>query len=114
MQIEERVVDDVTILDLKGKMTLGEGDELLKDKIASLVVQSGKEEDSPEPGSGAVHRQRGPRRNRANYTSISRQNGRLKLLNVSKRVQDLLVITKLITISTATTAKTEAVKSFAA
>jgi len=37
MQIEERVVDDVTILDLKGKMTLGEGDELLKDKIASLI-----------------------------------------------------------------------------
>ena len=31
MQIEERVVDGVTILDLKGKMTLGEGDELLKD-----------------------------------------------------------------------------------
>ena len=35
MQIEERVVDGVTILDLKGKMTLGEGDELLKDKINS-------------------------------------------------------------------------------
>ena len=42
MQIEERVVDDVTILDLKGKMTLGEGDELLKDKIASLVSQGKK------------------------------------------------------------------------
>ena len=42
MQIEERVVDDVTILDLKGKMTLGEGDELLKDKIGSLVSQGKK------------------------------------------------------------------------
>ena len=39
MQIEERVVDGVTILDLKGKMTLGEGDELLKDKINSLIQQ---------------------------------------------------------------------------
>ena len=39
MQIEERIVDDVTVLDLKGKMTLGEGDELLKDKINSLVSQ---------------------------------------------------------------------------
>ena len=39
MQIEERVVDEVTILDLKGKITLGEGDELLKDKINSLILQ---------------------------------------------------------------------------
>ena len=39
MQIDERVVDGVMILDLKGKMTLGEGDELLKDKINSLIQQ---------------------------------------------------------------------------
>ena len=39
MQIEERSAGDVTVLDLKGKMTLGEGDELLKDKINSLVQQ---------------------------------------------------------------------------
>ena len=37
MEIAERTVNDVTILDLKGKMTLGEGDELLKDKINSLL-----------------------------------------------------------------------------
>jgi anti-sigma B factor antagonist len=42
MQIEERIVGDVTILDLKGKMTLGEGDELLKDKINSLIHQGQK------------------------------------------------------------------------
>ena len=40
MQIEERVVGDVTILDLKGKVTLGEGDEVLKDKINSLILQN--------------------------------------------------------------------------
>ena len=33
MEIVERTVSDVTVLDLKGKMTLGEGDELLKEKI---------------------------------------------------------------------------------
>ena len=42
MQIEERVVQGVTNLDLKGKMTLGEGDELLKDKINSLIQQEKK------------------------------------------------------------------------
>jgi anti-sigma B factor antagonist len=113
MQIEERVVDDVTILDLKGKMTLGEGDELLKDKIASLVGQGKKKillnlEAVPyidSAGLGEIVR---------TYTSISRQNGRLKLLNVSKRIQDLLVITKLITIFDSYDGEAEAVKSFAA
>ena len=39
MQITERQVGDVMILDLKGKITLGEGDELLKDKVNSIVSQ---------------------------------------------------------------------------
>ncbi len=113
MQIEERVVDDVTILDLKGKMTLGEGDELLTDKIASMVSQGQKKihlnlEAVPyidSAGLGEIVR---------TYTSISRQGGRLKLLNVSKRIQDLLVITKLITIFDSYDGEAEAVKSFAA
>ena len=113
MQIEERAAGDVTLLDLKGKMTLGEGDELLKDKIGSLVSQGKKKillnlEAVPyidSAGLGEIVR---------TYTSISRQGGRLKLLNVSKRIQDLLVITKLITIFDSYEAEAEAVKSFAA
>jgi hypothetical protein len=42
MQIGERSVGDVVILDLKGKITLGEGDELLKDKVNSLANQGQK------------------------------------------------------------------------
>ena len=64
MQIEERAVGDVMVLDLKGRVTLGEGDELLKDKVNSLA-QSGPEEARPEPGRSALHRQRGARRDRA-------------------------------------------------
>ena len=63
MQIEERAAGDVTILDVKGKMTLGEGDEILKDKINSLVAP-GPQEARPEPGRRSVHRQRRPRRDR--------------------------------------------------
>ena len=64
MQIEERAVGDVVVLDLKGKITLGEGDELLKDKVNSLVNQGHKKivlnlADVP------VHRQRGARRSRS-------------------------------------------------
>ena len=39
MQIDERTVGDVLILDVKGRITLGEGDELLKDKVNSLLNQ---------------------------------------------------------------------------
>jgi anti-sigma B factor antagonist len=113
MQIEERVVDDVTILDLKGKMTLGEGDELLKDKVNSVVSQGHKKivlnlEDVPyidSAGLGEIVR---------TYTTVSRQQGKLKLLNVSKRVYDLLVITKLLTIFDSYESEEDAVRSFAA
>ena len=75
MQIDERVVDGVTILDLKGKMTLGEGDELLKDKINSLDPAGAPEDScstsaasptSTAPGLGEIVR---------TYTTVSRQGG---------------------------------------
>src|SRR3954471_12197893 len=97
MQIDERIVDGVTILDLKGKMTLDEGDELLKDKINSLILQGRKKlvlnlEAVPyidSAGLGEIVR---------TYTTVSRQNGSLKLVNLTKRITDLLSITKLLTI----------------
>ncbi len=113
MQIDERVVGDVTILDLKGKMTLGEGDELLKDRINSLVGQGKKKlllnlEGVPyidSAGLGEVVR---------TYTTVSRQGGKLKLLNLTKRIQDLLSITKLLTVFETYDSEDEAVRSFAA
>ena len=81
MQIEERNVGDVKVLDLKGKITLGEGDELLKDKVNSLVNQGSKKiilnlADVPyidSAGLGEIVR---------TYTTVSRQGGSLKLLTV--------------------------------
>jgi anti-sigma B factor antagonist len=111
MQIEERAVGDVTVLDLKGKMTLGEGDELLKDKINSLIHQGHKKlllnlEGVPyidSAGLGEIVR---------TYTTVSRQGGNLKLLNLTKRIQDLLAITKLLTVFETYENEQEAVKSF--
>ena len=113
MQIEERVVDNVTILDLKGKMTLGEGDELLKDRINSLLQQSKKHlllnlEGVPyidSAGLGEIVR---------TYTTVSRQGGKLKLVNLTKRITDLLSITKLLTVFETFESVPEAVKSFKA
>jgi anti-sigma B factor antagonist len=111
MQIEERVVGDVTILDLKGKMTLGEGDELLKDKINSMIMQGNKKlvlnlEGVPyidSAGLGEIVR---------TYTTVSRQGGSLKLLNLTKRIQDLLAITKLLTVFETYDKEDDAVRSF--
>ena len=111
MQIDERIVDGVTILNLKGKMTLGEGDELLKDKINSLVQQDRKQivlnlEGVPyidSAGLGEIVR---------TYTTVSRQGGKLKLLNLTKRITDLLSITKLLTVFETYESEAEALKSF--
>jgi len=113
MQIEERVVGDVVMLDLKGKITLGEGDELLKDKVNSLVNQGHKKivlnlADVPyidSAGLGEVVR---------TYTTVSRQGGSLKLLNLTKRITDLLSITKLLTVFETFDSENEAVRSFSA
>ena len=111
MQIDERAVGDVTVLDLKGKVTLGEGDELLKDKVNSLVNQGRKKiilnlADVPyidSAGLGEVVR---------TFTTVSRQGGSLKLLNLTKRIQDLLSITKLLTVFETYDSEADAIKSF--
>ena len=113
MEIVERTVSDVTVLDLKGKMTLGEGDELLKDKINSLLASGKKKlllnlEAVPyidSAGLGEVVR---------TYTTVSRQGGSLKLLNLTKRITDLLSITKLLTVFETYENENDAVRSFAA
>lgn len=111
MEIVERTVNYVTVLDLKGKMTLGEGDELLKDKINSLLAAGKKKlllnlEGVPyidSAGLGEVVR---------TYTTVSRQGGSLKLLNLTKRIEDLLSITKLLTVFDTFDSEAEAVKSY--
>src|SRR6186713_792708 len=111
MQIEERAVGDVVVLDLKGKITLGEGDELLKDKVNSLVNQGHKKiilnlAEVPyidSAGLGEIVR---------TYTTVSRQGGSLKLLNLTKRITDLLAITKLLTVFETYDHEAEAIKSY--
>ena len=109
MQIEERVVDGVTILDLKGKMTLGEGDELLKDKINSLIQQD-KKQLLLNLERRALYRLAGLGEIVRTYTTVSRQGGKLKLLNLTKRIQDLLAITKLLTVFETYDTEKEAIK----
>jgi anti-sigma B factor antagonist len=113
MQIEERAIGDVMVLDMKGKVTLGEGDELLKDKVNSLVNQGHKKivlnlAEVPyidSAGLGEIVR---------TYTTVSRQGGSLKLLGLTKRITDLLSITKLLTVFETYEKEADAVRSFSA
>jgi len=113
MHIDQRGVGDVVVLDLKGKITLGEGDELLKDKVNSLVNQGHKKivlnlAEVPyidSAGLGEIVR---------TYTTVSRQGGHLKLLNLTKRITDLLSITKLLTVFETYDSEPDAIRSFSA
>ena len=97
MDIRERVVDGVSVLDLSGKIVLGEGDIQVKDRIKSLLsdgqkrilLNLGDVSYIDSAGLGALI---------SGYTTVKRENGQLKLVNLTKRVQDLLAITKLITV----------------
>ena len=113
MQIQERQVGDVIVLDLKGRVMLGEGDEILKDKVNSLVNQGRRKivlnlAEVPyidSAGLGEIVR---------TFTTVSRQGGSLKLLNLTKRITDLLAITKLLTVFDTYDSEDEAVQSFSA
>ena len=113
MQIEQRAVGDVVVLDVKGRVTLGEGDEMLKDKVNSLVNQGHKKivlnlAEVPyidSAGLGEIVR---------TYTTVSRQGGNLKLLNLTKRITDLLSITKLLTVFETYDSEPDAIRSFSA
>src|ERR671918_3093396 len=111
LDVRPRAAGDVTIVDLSGEVRIGEGAVALRDGIRKLVDEgkirillnlSGvKYIDST--GIGELI---------ANYTTVSRQGGQLKLLNLTERVQNLLVITKLLTVFDSYDNEAEALKSF--
>jgi anti-sigma B factor antagonist len=111
MKIDERSVGEVTILDMEGKLLIGEGDEMLREKVNSLVeggktkilLNLGEVPYMDSAGLGEVVRC---------YTTVSRKNGKLKLVNLTKRLEDLLSITKLLTVFETYDNEDEAVKSF--
>jgi anti-sigma B factor antagonist len=111
MQIAERETGTVTVLDLSGKITLGEGDTQLKDKLNSLLHQGKKNvlfnlaevNYVDSAGLGALVMA---------YTTVTREGGALKLLNVTRKLQDLLSITKLLTVFETFDSEDEALRSY--
>jgi len=111
LDVKERQAGDVTILDLRGEVRIGEGSIALRDAIRQLA-DSGKKKLLLNLAGVSYIDSSGIGELIANYTTVSRQGGQLKLLKLTDRVQNLLVITKLLTVFDAYEDEAEALKSF--
>ena len=111
LDVKERQAGDVTILDLRGEVRIGEGSIALRDAIRNLA-DSGKKKLLLNLAGVSYIDSSGIGELIANYTTVKRQGGQLKLLNLTDRVQNLLVITKLLTVFDSYDNEAEALKSF--
>ena len=111
LDVKDRQAGDVTILDLSGDVRIGEGAISLRDSIRNLADQ-GKKNVLLNLAGVKYMDSTGVGELIANYTTISRQGGQLKLLNLTDRIQNLLVITKLLTVFDSYDDEAEALKSF--
>ena len=114
MNISERAIGDVVVVDVSGKVTLADGgDTILKDKLRSLV-QQGKRKLLLNLADVAYVDSAGLGAMVQSYTTVTNQGGALKLVNMTKRIHDLLAITKLLTVFDTFDNEAEAVTSFSA
>ncbi|HZT58625.1 MAG TPA: STAS domain-containing protein [Pyrinomonadaceae bacterium] len=97
LNIRERQAGDVTILDLEGKITIGEGSVGLRNAIRRLMQEGKKKILLNLSGVGYVDSS-GIGELVSSYTTIGREGGQLKLLNLTQKIRDLLTITKLLTV----------------
>jgi anti-sigma B factor antagonist len=112
VKLSNRQVGDVTVVDATGRITLGEGASTLRDSMRDLAAKGNKKlllnlsEVSYIDSSGIGEMV-------SSYTTITNHGGQLKLLGLSKRVKDLLQITKLYTVFEVFEDEASAVRSFA-
>ena len=97
MKARTRQVDGVTIVDLSGRITLGEGSVVLRDTVKDLLGK-GQKKILLNLGDVSYIDSSGIGELVSAFTSVRNQGGDLKLLNLTKKVHDLLQITKLYTV----------------
>ena len=111
MEMQERTVGDVTVLDLKGKLLMGDSDEALRKTIKDMadggkikiLLNLSEVPYMDSAGLGGLV---------SCFTTVKNKNGKLKLLGLTTRLQDLLSITKLLTVFETFDNEEEALKSY--
>jgi anti-sigma B factor antagonist len=111
MKSSTRQVNGVTIVDLSGRITLGEGSVLLRDMVRELVTR-GQRKILLNLGDVSYIDSSGIGELVSAFTTVRNQGGELKLLNLTKKVHDLLQITKLYTVFDVKDDEASAVSSF--
>ena len=111
LDVKERQAGDVTILDLSGEVRIGDGSVALREAIRKLA-DGGKKQVLLNLAGVKYIDSSGIGELIANYTTVSRQGGHLKLLNLTDKIQNLLVITKLLTVFDSYDNEAEALQSF--
>jgi anti-sigma B factor antagonist len=111
LDVKERQAGDVTILDLTGAVRIGEGSIALRTAIRGLV-DGGKKKILLNLAGVKYMDSSGIGEMIANYTTVSRDGGQLNLLNLTDKIKDLLVITKLLTVFDVYESESEALNSF--
>jgi anti-sigma B factor antagonist len=113
LKINIREVADAVILDLSGRITIGEPLAELRDSIREAVAGDRKNillnladvSYIDSSGLGQLI---------ASYAGVTSRGGQMKLLNLQKRVSDLMQVTKLLTVFETSNSEQAALKSFAA
>ena len=111
LNIAERQAGDVTVLDMSGKITIGEGSVSLRTAVRRLL-EEGKKRILLILGCVSYIDSSGFGELVSSYTAINKEAGQLKLLNLTQKLQDLLTITKLLTVFDVYESEAEALNSF--
>jgi len=111
LNIRERQAGDVVILDMDGRITIGEGSVTLRTAIRRLLEEGKKRILLNLAGVGYIDSS-GIGELVSSYTAIGKEGGQLKLLNLTQKLQDLLAITKLLTVFDVYESEAEALNSY--
>ncbi len=109
--LNTRQVGDVSVVDVAGRITLGEGSSALRDTMRGLVA-GGQKKILLNLGEVSYIDSSGIGELVSGFTTVTNSGGQLKLLNLAKRVKDLLQITKLYTVFDVHEDEAAAVRSF--
>ena len=111
MTIETRTSGPVTILDIHGKITIGEGSAEVRNMVRELL-QAGKKDILLNLGDVSYVDSSGIGELVSSFTTVSNQGGQLKLLSLTKKLKELLAITKLLTVFDSYENEQDALASF--
>ena len=111
VKLNTRQIGDVNVVDVAGRITLGEGSSALRDSVREMVSK-GQKKILLNLGEVSYIDSSGIGELVSAFTTVTNGGGQLKLLNLTKRVKDLLQITKLYTVFDVHDSEVTAIRSF--